>query len=372
MNLEKQRAGNGRHNRAINQIAKLPVEMPLVRPNLDPAKSIARAAVATGLARIDRSMGATEHAHRLWPFDHTAALLTRAATTPLTIANTGLIEVATAVLPALVPISAAAQVFAAGLSLAWDGAGAITIPNVTPPNTGVSAFVGEGSPKPVVMGATTGARLDPHKIAPIAVISSELFSQASIETIMQRMLAEVAAVSLDTALFSNAPADATRPAGLLNGITPITADPGTGSKTDAMVADILALGKAVAPVAGGTNVIFVASIGQALALQLRTYGNFRPSVITSSVLANGTVIALAVNALVSIFGVPTFETSTQATVHMEGTTPLQIGTPGSPPTVAAPTQSLFQSANIGIKLNQPVTWALRSPTAVAVINGTAW
>jgi hypothetical protein len=357
------------------QIARVPVETPVfARPN--PALSIARAAIATGLTRIDRSMSATEHAQRIWPFDQTAAILTRAATAPLSLGGTGLYEVATAVLPALVPVSAAAKVFSAGLSLAWGGAGEIIIPNVTPP-TGVSAFVGEGLPKPVVMGATTGATLNPHKIAPIVVISSELFSQASIEVIMQRMLSEIAAVSLDTALFSNAPADATRPAGILNGLTPLTAST-NADLTEAMTADIIALGNSVAPVAGGSNVLFICSMGQALALQLRTYGSFgtygefNSAVFTSSVIPNGTVIAIAINALVSIFGVPSFETATQATLHLEGTTPLQIGTPGSPPTVAAPAQSMFQTANVAIKLFQPVTWALRSPQAVAVVSNTKW
>jgi hypothetical protein len=357
------------------QIARVPVETPVfARPN--PALSITRAAIATGMTRIDRSKSATEHAQQLWPFDQTAAILTRAATAPLTLGGTGLLEVATAVLPALVPVSAAAKVFSAGLSLAWDGAGAIVIPNVTPP-TGVSAFVAEGMPKPVVMGATTGARLDPHKIAPIVVISSELFAQASIEVIMQRMLSEVAAVSLDSALFSNAPADATRPAGLLNGITPITAST-NADLTEAMTSDVIALGSAIAPVAGGSNILFITNMGQALALQLRTYGSFGTygefgsAVFTSSVIPPGTVIALAVNALVSIFGPPSFETSTQAVLHLEGTNPSQIGTAGSPPVVAAPAQSLFQSANIGIKLLQPTTWALRSPQAVAVINNTKW
>jgi hypothetical protein len=357
------------------QIARVPVETPVfARPN--PALSIVRAAIATGMTRIDRSKSATEHAQRMWPFDQTAAILTRAATAPLSLAGTGLLEVVTAVLPALVPVSAAAKVFSAGLSLVWDGAGAIMIPNVTPP-TGVSAFVAEGMPKPVVMGATTGARLDPHKIAPIAVISSELFAQASIEQIMSRMLSEIAAVSLDTALFSNAPADATRPAGILNGITPLTAST-NADLTEAMFSDVVALGNAIAPVAGGSNIMFICSAGQAIALQLRTYGSFGTygefgsAVVSSSALPNGTVIALAVNALVSIFGVPSFETATQATLHLEGTTPLQIGTPGTPPVVAAPAQSLFQSALVAIKLLQPVTWALRSPQAVAVVVNTKW
>jgi hypothetical protein len=358
------------------QIAKVPVETPVfARPN--PALSIARAAIATGLTRIDRSMGATEHAQRIWPFDVTAALLTRAATAPLSLGGTGLYEVATAVLPALVPVSAAAKVFSAGLSLAWGGAGEIMIPNVTPPNTGVSAFVAEGQPKPVVMGATTGPQLNPHKIAPIVVVSSELFSQASVEVIMQRLLSEIAAVSLDTALFSNFAGDATRPPGLLAGITPITAST-NADLTEAMTADIIALGSAIAPVAGGSNIVFVTNMGQALALQLRTYGSFGTygefgsAVFTSSVIPPGTIIAIAINALVSIFGVPSFEVSSQATLHLEGATPAQIGTPGTPPVVAAPAQSLFQAANIAIKEILPVTWALRSPTAVAVISGTKW
>jgi hypothetical protein len=42
-------------------------------------------------------------------------------------------------------------------------------------------------------------------------------------------------------------------------------------------------------------------------------------------------------------GAPRFDVSDQATLHLEDTTPLAIGTAGAPATVAAPVRSLFQT-----------------------------
>ena len=95
----------------------------------------------------------------------------------------GAVAVALAVLPLLVPFSAGPQLFEMGLSLAWGPeAGAFIVPSVIPSGAG-AAFVGEGKPKPVMMGVTGGSRLDPHKIVKfndgVEVIRSEAQTAAA-------------------------------------------------------------------------------------------------------------------------------------------------------------------------------------------------
>jgi hypothetical protein len=58
--------------------------------------------------------------------------------------------------------------------------------------------------------------------------------------------------------------------------------------------------------------------------------------------APGTIIGLDPAALVSAYGPePEFQSSKETVIHYEDTTPLDIGTAGTPATVAAPSQSLF-------------------------------
>ena len=58
--------------------------------------------------------------------------------------------------------------------------------------------------------------------------------------------------------------------------------------------------------------------------------------------APGTIIGLDPAALVSAYGTePEFQSSKETVIHYEDTTPLDIGTAGTPATVAAPSQSLF-------------------------------
>jgi hypothetical protein len=58
----------------------------------------------------------------------------------------------------------------------------------------------------------------------ITSISSELEAQTApnASTIIGRLLNETVARALDTHVFDSQPADTTRPAGLLNGVTPLT------------------------------------------------------------------------------------------------------------------------------------------------------
>jgi hypothetical protein len=67
-----------------------------------------------------------------------------------------------------------------------------------------------------------------------------------------------------------------------------------------------------------------------------------------------------------------FDVSDQAVLHMEDTAPLAIGTPGTPPTVAAPARSLWQTDSIGIRMILPMNWAFRRSGMVAYTSGMTW
>jgi hypothetical protein len=69
---------------------------------------------------------------------------------------------------------------------------------------------------------------------------------------------------------------------------------------------------------------------------------------------------------------PSFVASDQATLHMEDTTPLAIGTAGTPNTVAAPVRSLFQTDSIGIRMTMDLNWALRRAGVVAFVSSVTW
>jgi hypothetical protein len=69
---------------------------------------------------------------------------------------------------------------------------------------------------------------------------------------------------------------------------------------------------------------------------------------------------------------PRFDVSDQAVLHMEDTTPLAISSPGTPPTVAAPSRSLWQTDTIGVRMILPMNWLLRRTGMVQFMTGMTW
>ena len=134
-----------------------------------------------------------------------------------------------------------------------------------------------------------------------------------------------------------------------------------------MATDIGKLLTAIAGVAGG-GFLLVAAAGQAVMLQLGLAREV-PNVWASSALPAGTVIAIAPRAFVSIIEAPRVDSSIEAVVHMEDTSPAEIGSGG---VVAAPTRSLFQTNSVGLRVITPASWGLRAPGAVAWMSGVNW
>jgi hypothetical protein len=210
----------------------------------------------------------------------------------------------------------------------------------------------------------------------------------AIEGLLRQAIQEDTAVSLDSVLLDTNAATVVRPAGLFNGVAPLT--PTAGGGFNALVGDLKQLSGAILTGTQGNiramawlmnpQQVLSASLTSAPGVgvfpfkdelgrgQLLTY-----PVIDSGTVPLGTVGVLDAADFVSVGGEgPRFEISDQATLHMEDTAPLPIGSEGTPPTVAAPVRSLFQTDSIALRLILPINWALRRTGVVAWTQGVTW
>src|SRR5262249_12698456 len=144
------------------------------------------------------------------------------------------------------PGSAAAQLFDACLRLNFDGVLTYLVPHVaTHP---VPLFVAEGGIVPVVQAATASTTVGPgRKLSFIVGLTRELENATpdGAAAIPGRLLAESAAKGLDAAVFDNPAASASRPAGLLNGVTPLVST-AAGAGLDTAASDVAKLAGAFA------------------------------------------------------------------------------------------------------------------------------
>jgi HK97 family phage prohead protease/HK97 family phage major capsid protein len=250
------------------------------------------------------------------------------------------------------------------------------------------AWVGEGSPKPVKKASFSSVPLTPFKLAVISTFTEEmaLYSNPAIEAIIRQALQDDTSVSLDTFLIDAVALSSSRPAGLLNGVSPLTAT-ASGTTTEKMVADLKQLIAAIIAAGGGTDIVVIINPAQAITLGFAqtTTGDFlfanvqeagqkfNISFIVSQTVAAGRVIAIEASEFATATGdTPRFAISNEATLHEEDTTPLAIGTAGAPATVAAPARSLFQTDSVALRLTLYVTWAMRRASMVQTIAAVGW
>lgn len=338
--------------------------------SLRPDPYAMREAAMTSLARACLNVARRaqdHHAKSAWPDDRTVELLTRAAMAPTTTTSAAALrQVALHFVANLVPVSAAAAVVSRSLQLTFDDAGQLSVPALTLPR---AAWVGEGLPIPVVQGnSSAGVPVDPYKLAVIVPLSGEMMRNSNAEAYVRQVLLENAGPTLDAALFSaSAAVTGTSPAGVLNGIAALTASAAT-TPIDAMIADIQAIAKALAPSAGASQPVLVAAPAQAAALTLRTPRDLWP-VLMSTALPDKTVVGIVPAALATAIEPPRIEARNSATTHSD-TVPSDIST--SPTAVAYPAISFFQIDAVALRFVLPASWARRSASAVAWIQNTVW
>jgi HK97 family phage major capsid protein len=304
---------------------------------------------------------------RTWPQDETAMLLLKAATTPTATGSyPTLTTVAT--LPALAPEAAATRLFARAVGVDLSSVAQVSVPSAAvQPQPG---FVAEGAPAPVAQFSLAAITVGPaKKILIMSALTRELANATAdtAQAVIGHVLSEATAKSLDAALFSNTAGDDTRPAGLLAGVTPITATAGGGL---AMVTDVGNLAGAIADAGIATDdMVIIAHPGQATKLRLLAGPAFTNAVLGTPQVAAGTVIAVAPDALfVGYSGAPEVDSSIETAIHFEESAPLPIATGG---VQAAPTRSAFQQDLIIIRLRARCAWAAM-PGAVQFITGATW
>jgi hypothetical protein len=202
---------------------------------------------------------------------------------------------------------------------------------------------------------------------------------------LRNAIIEDTATALDTVLLDATAASAIRPAGLRSGVSTLT--PTAGGGFTAVIGDIKLLVNALVTSTFGNirNPVLLMSPALRLGLRLTVAPNgtfafpeveggnlLGIPIIDSSNVTADTLYLIDAADLVSASGPPAFSVSDSATVHMEDTNPLAIGTVGTPNTVAAPTRSFWQTDTLGIRMIMQMNWALRRTGMVQYITGTTW
>jgi hypothetical protein len=296
--------------------------------------------------------------------DHAGGLVLRSPTSPLKISDaTGLTQLALHFVASLQPTSAAAQVIARSLSVSLGQAAQVSVPGISLP---MAAWVGEGAPIPVQQGTTsTGAVLDPHKLAMILTLTSELYRSSNAESVFRQTLIEGTSATLDSVFFSTAAGvSGQQPAGILNGISSLTpTSPGQAS----MAADMGQIATSLAPVLGAGSPIVVASPAQAMTLNIVAVNP--GTVYSSNALPAKTVVGLVPEGIVTSVEAPRIELAASGSVVMN-TVPADIVS--SPGVAGSPIRSAFQTDTVFERFILPATWARRSNSAVAWIQNVNW
>lgn len=303
-------------------------------------------------------------------------------------------QIYTDLMPLLIPSSILPRLSAKGLALSFGRAGRIVIPtrNATPTLAG--SFVGEGQAIPVRQGGFSSQTLVPKKVGVITAWSKELdeYSIPAIEGVLRDALQVDTAVAVDTILIDANPATVIRPAGLLNGLTTQTPTPlGTGNQPvlTALVGDLNVLIGALAQSTKGNirSPVWLLNpqevLGASLALSALGDFPFRDEIargtlnnipfIDSTVVPRNTVILIdaADFVVVGAEGIR-MDLSDQATIHMEDTSPTDLVGVGSPPVVAAPQRSLFQTDSIALRMIFFLNWVQRRAGTIFFTAGVNW
>lgn len=299
--------------------------------------------------------------------DVTAAYIARAASTPAMTTVAGwaaeLIQNSTVDFlgGATGRASALAQLIERG-ALLVPASGAIKIPaRIT--TTLAGAWIGEGAAKPVYSGSLGSIPLPVFKVAVLSLFSEELLehSTPSIELVVSTMLRKDLNGLVDQSLLDNVAASSVRPAGLLQGMTPI-APSASSPSSEAMAEDIAALSAAVSADPDATPVL-VANVPRSARLAAAGY----PTIVSGYV--GNRVVAIDTSAIAVTMTPIAFAQSRNAAIH-ENTTALPLGTP--PDVLAVPMRSLFQTDVIALRSVLRCGWVRLRANCTAVVESPSW
>jgi HK97 family phage major capsid protein len=275
--------------------------------------------------------------------------------------------------------------------LSFDGFGVINIPARTTrtPNL-AAAFRAEGAPIRVGAASLSLKKMTPKSLGVIGTFTNELFQRSTpdIEQLIRDFILEDTAVMLDGYFFSATAAIAgVSPGGILAGLPAGVIHASTGTTLDEILHDLQAMvsGMAAAnllkkpvwvmnPVNASALAFMRTATGQAAFPDITISGGMLAGlpVITSTNIAADKVWLVDGAGLYFAGDVPTFLGTEEATLHEEDTTPLPIGSAGTPAVVAAPVRSLYQTNSAALRVVWEVDWQMVYDGAVQVLTGVTW
>ena len=234
---------------------------------------------------------------------------------------------------------------------------------------GTSSWVGEGAAKPLTNPTYGEVEIKEHKLAAITVYTQELMrrSDPAVDVLVRDDLIEASKTLIDNTFLDAAAASATRPAGVLNGVT---ATPNTGTTAAAYEADLLALiNTFVAANLSLDGAYFLMSETRAAQISLlrdalgNTYFQGMAlrgtrtlmgiPVITSQAVGNKIILVKTSEILLAQDGGVDVSYSDQATL-VDGAT----------------THHLWQENKFAVRVEKFITWAKRRPIAASFIQYT--
>jgi hypothetical protein len=334
-------------------------------------KSLHRAMTAIVLkSKPSSRIGPEQYCASAWPGDDLALHIVKAASSPATTATAGALQLSTVgMFRSLAPSSAALALFDRGFSVDLRGLASVRIPSITSALPSVT-FVAEGAPAAAIDLSFSSNAVGPVKKLMIMSAVSEELEVAGPElasAVVGRVLNDAVSKALDAAAFGTQVADGITPAGLLNGVTPITA---AAAGASAMGADLGALAAAIADANIDTSdLVYVASPRLATVIRVNASPKFDNVVMSSLAMPDKSVAAFAPAATLSGFGdLPSVETSTQATINFAEPASELVTAGGA---VARPIYSVFQQGLIAIRLRNYVAWTC-VPGGAAVVDSVNW
>jgi HK97 family phage prohead protease/HK97 family phage major capsid protein len=201
----------------------------LAKKKLEPGDLMFRA-VAAGVRAFGQQVPLDHAAREMYGNDEAFNVVLRAAVNPAMTTVAGwaaeLVQTANAgFLDRLVAESIYGPLSGMGARYDLGRNGSLKIPVRASTPRAAGAWVGEGAPKPVKRIGLGQVTLTPHKLAVITTFTEEIAMSSipAIEGLLRQAMADDTAEALDGFLIDNVAASATRPAGLLNGVAPITA-----------------------------------------------------------------------------------------------------------------------------------------------------
>lgn len=297
-----------------------------------------------------------------------------------------LVETATAsFMESLRPISIYPKLAAKGISLSFGpNAGQIKLPSRAASPSISGSFVAEGSPIPVRRLGTTSITLSPRKMGVISVFSKEIakYSNPQIEGLLRQEIMADTAITLDTLLLDSVASSTSRPAGLTNGVSALT--PSAAGGYQAIIDDLQALAAPFDTANAGRALTLIMNPREARRLRMtpgpnaagfgwsREFLDEFDVIVSTNVPAGNVYLIDAADFATAAGSAPEFEVSEHTVLHMEDTSPAHIAVAGTPNVVAAPAQSMFQTAQIALRMLMDVSWGMRRTGMVQWMDEVDW